>query len=61
MHIYDGYFDVNKIIASQKFSIKFLLLKIFLFGIFHHRISGIVYIFNFSEGKFGNLLRKYDC
>jgi hypothetical protein len=62
MHIYDGYFDVHQILASQKFSIKYMLLKIYYLGFFiTERISGIVYIFNFSGGKFGHLLKKCDC
>jgi hypothetical protein len=62
MHIYDGYFDINQILASQNFSIKYFLFRMYYLGFFiAERISGIVYIFNFSGGKFGHLLKKCDC
>jgi hypothetical protein len=62
IHIYDGYFNVNQIIVSQKFSIKYLLLKIYYLGFFiTERISGIVYILDFSGEKFVHFLRKCEC
>jgi hypothetical protein len=60
--MYDGYFDVNQILASQKFSKKYMLLRIYYLGFFlAERIFGIIYIFNFSGGNLGHLLRKCDC
>jgi hypothetical protein len=62
MHIYDGYFDVNQILASQKFSNKYFLFRMYYLGFFiAERISGMIYVFNFSGGNFGHLLRKCDC